>query len=245
MIMLAMEDARRQAMAAEKTEAIVCPACHKVRRVGPRAARAALRRPAFCRSCSRKPARAKMVFARVPCRQCGRLFERASGNTKTCPACKPAAIGARPCQVCGTLYTGYRNKLACSVACRIRLRRNLTYFGGRQFQAVGWEEKICQLCGRHTPKRAHVHHVYSHPNHKALIVLCAGCHDEVSKLARRPGFGPPQFEMLVRLVYAQRSGHERWIIQTKVEELTPEEWESWLSVGGIALPPSNPTLELT
>jgi hypothetical protein len=72
------------------------------------------------------------------------------------------------------------------------------------FEARGWRERVCQLCERHVPKRAHVHHVYGHPDHSELVVLCAGCHDLVSILARRPRFEEIQFKRLRWYAVAQR-----------------------------------------
>jgi hypothetical protein len=108
--------------------------------------------------------------------------------------------------VCGKSFVRYRNAIACSDPCRRRLKWNKSYFGGRLFDAVGWAQRECQLCGRVVAKKAHVHHVFGHPDHSALVVLCAGCHDVVSTLARRSTYQDEQFRRLRWFVAAQRDG---------------------------------------
>lgn len=163
----------------------------------------------LCRSCSRKSIRGNMRFKPRNCQACGASFSGRSGNARFCDNCS----GRKPpepkvCQVCGRRYVRHSNATACSDSCKRRLRWNTSYYGGRLFEAAGWAEKVCQLCERHVPKRAHVHHVFGHPNHSRLVVLCAGCHDVVSKLARRPGFGETQFLRLRWYALAQRLGRD-------------------------------------
>jgi len=100
----------------------------------------------------------------------------------------------------------YKNKKACSAKCLYRLRQNAAYFGGRMTEAVGWAEKVCQVCYRDVKAKYHVHHVYGHPNHDLLVVLCAGCHDLISKLAMRKTYGPRQYEIVQWCAWAQRNG---------------------------------------
>jgi hypothetical protein len=74
-----------------------------------------------------------------------------------------------------------------SSACRSRDERNESYFDGRMAEAEGWQNKQCQACRVlvKRPRKFHIHHVFGYPDHSRLVVLCAGCHELVSKLAWR------------------------------------------------------------
>lgn len=192
------------------THEVACPTCRRVRRVG-HAQFVRLRRwPHECISCSRKSVRKGLAFQAAECAKCHGRYIPLSGNSKFCSGCsrgRRAEDIMRPCPVCGTRFVGYRNKKACSGSCRRRLNMNASYFGGLMFGAEGWQAKTCLLCERHVPKKFHVHHVFGHPGHSALVVLCAGCHDTVSTLAHRDTFGDRQFARLRWYALAQRLGH--------------------------------------
>lgn len=150
-----------------------------------------------------------MRFKPRKCQRCGELFSGRSGAARFCERCAgKAPKRPRTCLACGKQFIRYRNATACSNPCARRLKWNVSYYGGRLFEAKGWAEKVCQLCERHVPKKAHVHHVFGHPNHSELVVLCAGCHDVVSILARRPTFGETQFMRLRWYALAQRLGRD-------------------------------------
>ena len=197
---------RKAESEAKGGELVFCPQCRLGRRVSSVTAARLKKDCRLCRSCSRKVVRGRMSFTPATCAKCGAVFTGRSGAARFCDDCVPRpAIHPRQCSVCGSTFVGYKSKTACSQKCVRRLRVNHQYYGGKMFEATGWQEKVCQLCGRHTPKRAHVHHVLSHPNHDYLVVLCAGCHDTVSILARRPGFGTEQFKRLKWFVESQRN----------------------------------------
>jgi hypothetical protein len=86
---------------------------------------------------------------------------------------------------------------------------NHKYFGGVLETAIGWENKQCQACFKH-PKKYHVHHVLSHPDHSWLVVLCAGCHEIVSKMAWRK-YSDEALAALVGFAAMQRDRAKRAI----------------------------------
>ncbi len=195
-----------------ETVDILCPGCKTVRKLAAITAKKYHRGSGadaarLCRSCSRKVARGRMQFVARSCESCGVSITPLSGATRFCDKCAGRAPKEpRECVVCGKRFIRYKNAAACSVSCVRRVRMNESYFGGRLFMAVGWKERVCQLCGRHVPKRAHIHHVFGHPDHSLLVVLCAGCHDSVSQLAHRKGFEDEQFFRLAWFAKAQRLG---------------------------------------
>lgn len=150
-----------------------------------------------------------MKFRPVACQACGTEFSGRSGSARFCDRCAGREERLpRVCPVCSRKFIRRQNATACSNACKRRLRWNVRYYGGRLFEAKGWQEKVCQLCERHVPKKAHVHHVFGHPNHGSLVVLCAGCHDLVSTAAHRVNFGEAQFSRLRWYALAQRLGRD-------------------------------------
>lgn len=184
-----------------------CPGCGVIRIVSLSTATRMAKMPRLCRSCCRKTVRKGMKFAAAVCAKCHDVFTGRSGAARYCDKC----AGRKPrdpkvCHACGKKYFGQKGKKACSNSCRRRLLLNDSYFGGRLFEARGWERKLCQICARYVPKKAHVHHVFGHPDHSELVVLCAGCHEMVSVLARRPGFENDQFKRLRWFAVAQRIG---------------------------------------
>jgi len=211
-------DCRREskARAARKLDGlrveIRCPGCGLVRILAGRTAkRYHLGRGAdgarLCKSCARKSVRGKTKFRVRQCARCRAEFSGRSGAARFCDSCAGRTAQApKACPVCGKSFVRYRNAIACSDPCRRRLKWNKSYFGGRLFDAVGWAQRECQLCGRVVAKKAHVHHVFGHPDHSALVVLCAGCHDVVSTLARRSTYQDEQFRRLRWFVAAQRDG---------------------------------------
>lgn len=99
----------------------------------------------------------------------------------------------------------FRDSVYCKPACRARADRNESYFAGRMTEAAGWETKTCQACQVviKKPRKFHVHHVYGHPDHSRLAVLCAGCHMLVSKMAWRK-MDLASFERLLAFAFMQR-----------------------------------------
>src|SRR5438309_6040224 len=94
------------------------------------------------------------------------------------------------CSGCGSSFLPLtKRQVFCTVRCREAHRRNLAYFGGRRQEAVGLREGICQLCQLRVEKWLSSHHVLgkdSDPENNALIALCRGCHDIVTRLAAKP-----------------------------------------------------------
>lgn len=115
---------------------------------------------------------------------------------------------AKLCIMCNKKHV--RDSVYCSSACRARAGRNESYFAGRMQEAVGWDTKECQACLVlvKKPRKFHIHHVFSHPStggtHDNLVVLCAGCHMIVSKLAWRK-IGIPELERIVAFVLMQKA----------------------------------------
>lgn len=199
------KDAMKKAYADAGT-LTVCPRCGIGRKIAYSTWVHLKKMPRLCRSCSRKDVRGGMSFAPVVCRKCGCSFAGRSGAARFCDACaKRAPRPIKTCGVCAKQYVGYQNKTACSPKCLRRIRKNISYFGGRMYEAVGWAEKVCQVCARHVTTRAHVHHVLGHPDHSMLVVLCAGCHDLVSKLAMRKRFTSEEFRRIEWFAEAQRT----------------------------------------
>lgn len=210
----ACRDARREfnhKATKEEKKQVACPACGLVRTVGKTTHRRIMKgkATAVCLSCSRKSVRSGMTFAPGVCRECGKEFVRRSGSAKVCDQCMASGDydrNTRECPICGRMFIGYKSKKACSHSCSRRLRLNDSYFGGRMMQAEGWDEKVCQVCSKAVPRRFHVHHVFGHPNHSRLVILCPGCHDAISKLAGRKNFGSEQLKRIAEFVMAQKNG---------------------------------------
>lgn len=184
-----------------------CPKCGIVRLLSQGTFKRQKNSPSLCRSCSRRGIRPTMTFPPINCKKCGVLFKGRSGSTRYCDDCsRREAKVPRPCPICGRKFIGYKNRRTCGQSCRRRLVKNESYFGGRLFEAEGWEAKICQICDKHIPKKYHIHHVFGYPNHSRLVVLCPGCHDAVSKLASRRNFGWDKLAKVAWFAMAQRLG---------------------------------------
>lgn len=191
---------------------VTCPVCRVVREVNRNQALQILtgKRAGLCQSCGGK--RRVVAFESRLCVRCGDRFQARAGQSRAkCDVCSTRKPPPEPrhCVVCNTLYAPKRVERrswnVCSVACRQRMRTNKTHFGGRMFEAQGWDSKECQCCGRSVPKGFHVHHVYGYPDHSKLMLLCAGCHQIVTLIARmkHPAIVGPT---LVQLALLQRGG---------------------------------------
>lgn len=114
----------------------------------------------------------------------------------------------------------------CTVGCREAHRRNLAYFGGRRLEAIGLREGVCQLCGKKPGKWLSAHHVLgkeNDPENAALIALCRGCHDLVTRMASRPFVEHPEMVAdLVSLALARR-GRPRAVVSVDIEDWTEQE----------------------
>lgn len=186
---------------------VACPVCGIVRHVSPSTAEKLRRMPRACRSCSRKVVRGRMTFAPTKCAKCSVVFSGRSGSARFCDDCAGRSPKPRKvCPICTKQYEGYKNKTACSNSCLRRLRMNDRYFGGKMYEAEGWEKRECQVCLKHVPKGFHIHHVFGHPDHSRLVLLCAGCHDAVSKLAHRKTLDWQMLHRISWLAMAQRLG---------------------------------------
>lgn len=115
----------------------------------------------------------------------------------------------RVCPGCRTRFVPLTGKQRfCTVRCRESHRRDLAYFGGRRLEAAGLRDGICQLCGQLSTKWITAHHVLGRdndPDNAALIALCRGCHDLVTRLAARPWVEEPDVVAdLIALCLARR-----------------------------------------
>jgi hypothetical protein len=175
---------------------VVCPDCHKVRVV------VKATQDQLCRRCAGKAARRK---ARS-CTKCHRSF-KTSTPRKRCPSCRTQREpNIKTCVVCTERFDSVQGTITCSPSCARRYRTNDTYFGGQLYEAEGWKQKECQICFKHVPRGYQVHHVYGHPNHTRLVILCRGCHKLVTLMARRVGFDEETFRRLIAFALMQRHG---------------------------------------
>jgi hypothetical protein len=86
------------------------------------------------------------------------------------------------------------------------------YFGGRLFEADGWDTKMCRVCGKDAKDHFHVHHVFGNQDHSRLVILCPGCHDAISKLASRKSLTEDMMMKVVWFAIAQKIGVEpKWM----------------------------------
>lgn len=165
---------------------VICPVCAKVKQLSRSALRRYTKAPWACRACVRKKKWRELRPQLVKCK-CDTWFKphKRTRDASTCQLCLSGRElePTKECPVCKTEYSSGR--AACSDACANRLRKNDDYFGGRMQEADGWDEKRCQACHRIRPSGYQIHHVYGHPDHSRLVLLCPGCHEIVSKLAWR------------------------------------------------------------
>lgn len=77
---------------------------------------------------------------------------------------------------------------ACSIRCKRKYDRDITYFGGHYKDAIGYKERICWICKKDNllEKQLNVHHTFGKKEgDEPLVVLCSGCHYLAGWLARR------------------------------------------------------------
>lgn len=190
----------------ERKVEVTCPVCSRVRLVVATTARRLSKTPSACLSCARKTVRGRMRFAPRDCTKCGEQFIGISGATKVCDKCaRRKPMEPATCPICDTKFYGFKSKKTCSQSCARRLRINEQYFGGRLKEAVGWKTKTCQVCCRNVKKKFHIHHVFGHPDHSVLVVLCSGCHDIISKLAMRKNASKSMMRRIFWFANAQRT----------------------------------------
>lgn len=144
----------------------------------------------------------------------------------------------RTCPGCGVSFVPLTKKQRfCTVRCREAHRRNLAYFGGRRFEAIGLREGICQLCGKASGKWLSAHHVLGRendPDNAALIALCRGCHDLVTNLGARPWVvRPAVVAQLIALSLARR-GRPGALVAVGVAVPTPNGIRDYFGQSGDA-----------
>jgi hypothetical protein len=128
-----------------------------------------------------------------------------------------SVLGIRTCPGCSVDFVPLtRKQQFCTVRCREAHRRNMTYFGGRRMEAVGLREGICQLRQEKSDKWLSAHHVLgkeNDPKNAALIALCRGCHDIVTRLSAKPWVERSELIAdLISLVLPAAEGATRWSI---------------------------------
>ncbi len=131
------------------------------------------------------------------------------------------------CSGCGRSFIPLtRRQVFCTVRCREAHRRNTAYFGGRRQEAVGLQEGICQLCQLKVDKWLSAHHILGRendPENRALIALCRGCHDLVTRLSAKPWAEQRDtLANLIGLVLARR-GRTRAFVSVEIEDWTSPE----------------------
>ncbi|TLZ67902.1 MAG: HNH endonuclease [Methanobacteriota archaeon] len=138
------------------------------------------------------------------------------------------SIGApSTCSGCGSSFRPLtKRQLFCTVRCRESYRRNIAYFGGRRQEAVGLQEGICQLCQLKVEKWLSAHHILGRendPENKALIALCRGCHDLVTRLSAKSWADRPDtLADLIGLALARR-GKTSAFVSVDIEDWTSQE----------------------
>ena len=141
-------------------------------------------------------------------------------------------LGIEKCPGCGRDFVPLTKKQQfCTGRCREAHRRNLAYFGGRRFDAIGLREGVCQLCRKKVEKWLSAHHVLGKekdPENEALIALCRGCHDVVTRLASRPWMEDPEVVAdLIALALARR-GRLTAFVSVELEDWTAEEVQDYV-----------------
>lgn len=144
-----------------------------------------------------------------------------------------SVLASRACPGCGMKFKPLTKRQSfCTVRCRESHRRDLAYFGGRRKEAVGLQEGRCQLCYRKYDKWLAAHHVFgkeNDPNNSALIALCRGCHDIVTRLAARPWVETPDTVAdLVSLALARR-GKRTAVVTVDIEHWDEQELADYLA----------------
>jgi len=93
-------------------------------------------------------------------------------------------------------------------------------------EAVGLREGICQLCREKSDKWLSAHHVLgkeNDPKNAALIVLCRGCHDIVTRLSAKQWVERSELVAdLIALILARR-GRTNAVVNPEIEYWTTEE----------------------
>lgn len=141
-------------------------------------------------------------------------------------------LGLEKCPGCGRDFVPLtRRQEFCTVRCRETHRRNVAYFGGRRSEAIGLREGVCQLCRKRVEKWLSAHHVLGKekdPENEALIALCRGCHDVVTRLASRPWIEDREVVAdLIALALARR-GRVNAFVSVDLEDWTAEEVQDYV-----------------
>ncbi len=141
-------------------------------------------------------------------------------------------LGIAKCPGCGRDFVPLTKKQEfCTVRCRQGHRRNVSYFGGKRMDAVGLRDGVCQLCRKEVEKWLSAHHVLGKekdPDNEALIALCRGCHDVVTRLATRPWVENPEIVAdLIALALARR-GRTSAFVSVDIEDWTSEEMQEYV-----------------
>ena len=90
-------------------------------------------------------------------------------------------------------------------------------------EAIGLREGVCQLCHIKVEKWLSAHHILGKehdPDNQALIALCRGCHDVVTRLSARPWMERPDAVAdLIALALARR-GKTKAFVCVDIEDWT-------------------------
>jgi len=146
---------------------------------------------------------------------------------------RSSRLGVVVCPGCRSRFLPLTKKQRfCTVRCRETNRRDRAYFGGRRMEAIGLREGVCQLCHRKFEKWLAAHHVLgkeNDPDNEALIALCRGCHDVLTRLSAKPWVERPEFVAdLIALALARR-GRNNAFVPVEIEDWTPDEIRDHLS----------------
>jgi hypothetical protein len=140
-------------------------------------------------------------------------------------------IKEKSCLYCQVTFIPANGKqVYCTRICADHARKDANYFGGRKREAIGFRERVCQLCLKEGIASPHAHHMVGKkhdPDNRAMVCLCPGCHSIVGKLGNmsRLRGDASAWERLINLAWlegatkeeAQKALDEGWGIYSYVE----------------------------
>lgn len=147
-------------------------------------------------------------------------------------------LPSQTCEYCASAFVPSTGRQRfCSRKCGDHQRTDISYFGGRRRETIGWAERECQVCLRIVDRGLSSHHMLgkeNDPDNAALIALCAGCHDLITRLGARPWIADRErVEALISLAWIRQHGArlakkgDAWelLVSVDIDAYDDEEWE--------------------
>lgn len=144
----------------------------------------------------------------------------------------------KTCEYCSDRFVPSSGKQRfCTRKCADQKRVDDSYFGGKRRQTIGLAERECQICLKTVERGLSSHHMLgkeNDPDNTALIALCAGCHDLVTRLGARPWVNDMErLEALISLAWIRQNGPalakrgDAWelLVSVDIDAYDDEEWE--------------------